>query len=88
LKNTKKHKTKNAELSDEKEFKFVSTNIGEDFLFDEKQSANESTMNFKHLFQIESKYLNAENEMMRMFGSRIVQSERSASRLVLLLRLK
>jgi hypothetical protein len=32
---------------------------------------------FRSLFQIESKNLNADNEMIRMFGAKIVQGERA-----------
>ncbi len=32
----------------------------------------------KNLFRIESKYLNSDNEMIRMFGAKIVQAERAA----------
>ncbi len=33
----------------------------------------------KNLFQIEAKYLNADNEMIRMFGAKIVQAEKTSN---------
>lgn len=50
-------------------------------MIDENQKLNASTsiqmMNItKKLFQIEAKYLNADNEMIRMFGAKIVQNEK------------
>ena len=44
-------------------------------------NVNESFKNEKirRLFQIESKNLNSDNEMIRMFGAKIVQAERNAA---------
>lgn len=65
----------------------MSTAIDEDDLTLESlnnmslKSSNQTFSNqkVKDLFQIESKHLNSDNEMIRMFGARIVQGERNAS---------
>ena len=70
--------------------KFVSTqteeeNLDEFSISSENKSgapsARESFRNesIRRLFQIESKNLNSENEMIRMFGAKVVQAERNAA---------
>ncbi|CAF0744909.1 unnamed protein product [Brachionus calyciflorus] len=88
----KKKKSKGKGADDSKnssEFKFVSTNIQEDDLSLEalnnlnlKSQATKSpydTDRIRHLFNIESKHLNADNEMIRMFGAKIVQAEKNST---------
>ena len=81
-----KSKTASDDSTMEKDsFNFVSTTVKEDlddfeatasFFTDQKtKCVNE---NLKSLFRIESKYLNSDNEMIRMFGAKIVQAERAA----------
>lgn len=87
---SKKRKSKSKTASDDStmekdSFNFVSTTVKEDlddfeatasFFTDQKtKCVNE---NLKSLFRIESKYLNSDNEMIRMFGAKIVQAERAA----------
>lgn len=61
----------------------MSSHIDEDAVLDELSSANLSrTMAnreneaVRKCLHIETKHLNADNEMMRIFGSRVVQAER------------
>jgi hypothetical protein len=68
-------------------YKFVSSNVDEDeeainSMIDENQKLNASASSqmltiTKKLFQIESKYLNSDNEMIRMFGAKIVHNEKN-----------
>ena len=71
------------DAADKNVFKFVSSvneNDDEPDLANSSASAvNEPSIytKTKHLLQIESKHLNHDNEMIRMFGARIVQNERA-----------
>ncbi len=70
-------------------YKFVSSNIDDDDeeraiaeMLNENISLNESTSSkmfasTRKLFQIESKFLNSENEMIRMFGAKVVHGEKA-----------
>lgn len=51
--------------------------LDEDALLSKSMNKNfAENEKIRQLFQIESKYLNADNEMIRMFGAKIVQAER------------
>lgn len=79
-KNKKQTEEKEAQPTSSNSFQFVSTDIPEDKLEDLSQTspkANFINANVKRLFQIQPKYLNSDNEMIRMFGAKIVQSERN-----------
>lgn len=82
-KDKKKKKSKSKDAEDKSVFKFVSSVDADDDDDDAAAAAasavNEPSMHSKtkHLLQIESKHLNYDNEMIRMFGARIVQNERA-----------
>jgi hypothetical protein len=79
-KNKKQAQEKEAQPTSSNSFQFVSTDIPEDKLEDLNQSSPKASFinaNVKRLFQIQPKYLNSDNEMIRMFGAKIVQSERN-----------
>ena len=66
----------------------MSTNIidDDDQLLDEEIAnqksclsvADELIVRTRHLLQIEPKFLNADNEMIRMFGAKVVNAEKAA----------
>ena len=87
---SKKKKKKNKEKRENdllSSFKFVSTNIEDDnTTLEELSNLNLNSQlskspyendNVRRLFKIESKYLNSDNEMIKMFGAKIVQAERN-----------
>lgn len=86
---TKISKKKKKKLKDKRanDFKFVSTNIEEEnTTLEELSNLNLTSQsskspyendNVRRLFKIESKYLNSDNEMIKMFGAKIVQADRN-----------
>ena len=61
-------------------FEFKSSDINEDDLLLAAENLNKNTAsneNIQRLFQIQTKFLSSDYEMVRMFGARIVQSERN-----------
>lgn len=80
-----KKKAKQSKTNNDVDFKFVSSTL-DDELDDDKlieqelrnkdNSTSLGSLN-RRLFQIESKHLNSDNEMIRMFGAKIVQQEKA-----------
>jgi len=88
-KKKKKPKSNKEQVPTSSSYKFVSSNIDDDDeeraiaeMLNENISLNESTSSkmfssTRKLFQIESKFLNSENEMIRMFGAKVVHGEKA-----------
>lgn len=67
------------QIDEKDDDELISETISENSLLNESNSKN-LFLATKKLFQIESKFLNADNEMIRMFGAKIVQGEKLNAR--------